>query len=121
MAPKTRYRANKRPPVNRQNPKVTATQPITATETNAAEALMKVTFKAYTRNPGLHAENEARAAQYLAEHPINEEVIAAIEKKQNDMRESIEHAVKLPYDVHKEVQIEAPPAATVNALKVDIS
>jgi hypothetical protein len=60
MALKIRYRANKRPLVNRQNPKITATQPITITETNAAEALIKVIFKAYSRNPGLHAENEAR-------------------------------------------------------------
>jgi hypothetical protein len=37
------------------------------------------------------------------------------------MRESIENAVKLPYDVHKEMQIKIPPAATVDALKVDIS
>jgi hypothetical protein len=121
MAPKTKYRANRRPPVNRQNPKVTATQPITVTETNAAEALMEIAFKAYSRNPGLHAENEARTAQYLAKYLINEKVIAAIEEEQNDVRESIENAVKLPYDVHKEVQIEAPPAATVDALRVDIS
>jgi hypothetical protein len=99
MAPRTRNRATRRPPVNRRDPTSTATQPITVNETNAAEALLAVAFEAHRRNPGTHAENEARAAQYLAEHPIDEEVIQTIEKEQVDVQEFIEDVLELTQDL----------------------
>jgi hypothetical protein len=62
MALRTRNRATRRSFINRRDPASTVTQPIIVNETNAAEALLAVAFEAYRRDPGTHAENEARAA-----------------------------------------------------------
>jgi ribosomal protein L17 len=68
---------------------------------------LAVAFKAYRRNPGTHAENEARAAQYLAEHLINEEVIETIEEKEEDVQKFAENVINPPQEAQEETQADS--------------
>jgi hypothetical protein len=107
MAPKIRNQRTRRPPVNRRGFASTATQPITVNETNAAEALLAVAFKAHRRNPGTHAENEARAAQYLAEHLINKKIIEAIEEGKKNIQKSAENVINPPQKAQEKTQADS--------------
>jgi hypothetical protein len=118
MAPRTRNQRTRRSPVNRRGPASTATQPITVSETNAAEALLEVAFEVHRRNPNILAENEARAAQYLAEYPIDEEVIEAIEEEEEDVQKSVEDVVNPPQEAQEETQADSQneaPRQTIEA------